>query len=606
MIRDIRGWLSLLSRGERAGWAILLVLGVVTAALEGAAAVSMYALLSVLIGGPATTQSSLIGWVVGQIERTNQPPTAVTVAFLATGILVLKNLLQLLAAAGRARVGGATAISVSTRALRAYINAPYVFHLRRHSAELSQNLMTAVPALVGLFDAIVIFVTESLVVGSLFLLLCRVAWFETVVATAVIVVPLLPFVQMSRRAYTRLGAANYEYGLSLHRRLDQVFGAMKELKVLGRERFFYDEAERTLRLRARVGTRHAALENVPRLLTETSFIVGMLVLVMVLAGRPMLGSALLAFVGLYAYAGFRIVPAAHRIALQVNAMHYALSVTSGLWRDLATLSTAEAPSSVIDGSRLPFREAIHFERVSYAYPQADAPVLRDLDFIVQHGACVGIVGATGAGKSTLIDLLLGLLQPTSGRIIVDGRPVTAELRSWQRQLGYVPQSPFFVDDTLRRNIAMGLPDEQIDDERIRASARTAQLEELIASVPDGLDTIIGERGVRLSGGERQRLSVARALYSDPDVLVFDEATSSLDPGTERDLTRAIDQLRGRKTIIIVAHRLSTVEHCDRLLLLEDGRVSADGSYAELFRTNAAFRAIAAISPVDGAPSSSPS
>jgi ATP-binding cassette subfamily C protein len=604
MIRDVRGWLGLLPPRERAGWALLLVLGVVTAALEGAAAIATYALLSVLVGGPVATQAGPVQWLLRQIGRADHPATAVTCAFLATGILVLKNLLQLLAAAGRARVGGATATAVSTRALRAYVTAPYVFHLRRHSSELSQNLMAAVPALVRLFDSVVILVSESLVIGGLFVLLCRVAWFETLVATVVIVAPLLPFVRISRRAYTRLGAANYDLGLTLHRTLDQAFGAIKELKVLGRERFFYDQAEDTLRQRARVGTRHAALENVPRLLAETSFIAGMLALVIVLAGRPSLGSGLLPFVGLYAYAGFRIVPAAHRIAYQVSAIHHALAVTASLWRDLATLPSNDALSSAGDGSRLPFNVAIHVDHVSYIHPQAAAPTLRDLDITIRHGACVGIVGATGAGKSTLIDLLLGLLEPTSGRITVDGRPVAPELRRWQRQLGYVPQAPFFVDDTLRRNIALGLPDDQIDEARIRTSAQTAQLDALIVSLPDGLDTIIGERGVRLSGGERQRLSVARALYHDPDVLIFDEATSSLDAGTERDLTRAIDQLRGRKTIIIIAHRLSTVEQCDRLLLLADGAVSADGTYTELLRTNTAFRTIAARDPIDGAPSSS--
>lgn len=219
---------------------------------------------------------------------------------------------------------------------------------------------------------------------------------------------------------------------------------------------------------------------------------------------------------------------------------------------------------------------------------------------------MGIVGATGTGKSTLVDLVLGLLEPTAGRITVDHAPISADVRGWQRQLGYVPQSPFFVDDTLRRNIGLGLPDQQIDDDRIWSSARTAQLEELIASLPGGLDTVIGERGVRLSGGERQRVSIARALYHDPDVLVFDEATSSLDPSTERDLTRAIDLLRGRKTIVIIAHRLTTVEHCDRLLLLKDGRVAAEGSYAELAGTNAVFRAMAAMEPAGAARHSSSS
>jgi ATP-binding cassette subfamily C protein len=209
---------------------------------------------------------------------------------------------------------------------------------------------------------------------------------------------------------------------------------------------------------------------------------------------------------------------------------------------------------------------------------------------------VGIVGATGAGKTTLVDLILGLHTPSSGEIRIDGSPLERVLRRWQDAIGYVPQSLYLVDDTLRRNIALGVPDARIDEAAVWSALRVAQLERFVAGLPAGLDSAVGERGVRLSGGERQRIAIARALYHDPDVLVFDEATASLDPATERELTEAFDALRGRKTLLVIAHRLSTVERCDRLLLLRNGRIEADGPYSVLVERSEAFRIHAGLQP----------
>jgi len=192
-----------------------------------------------------------------------------------------------------------------------------------------------------------------------------------------------------------------------------------------------------------------------------------------------------------------------------------------------------------------------------------------------------VVGPSGAGKSTLIDVLLGLLPPTAGRITVDGRDIASALRSWQRHIGYVPQEPFILDDTVRRNVAFGLPDAEIDDRRVLAALRVAQVADVVASLPRGLDTVLGERGTRLSGGQRQRIAIARALYYEPEVLVFDEATSALDTPTERELIAALDALRGVKTLIVIAHRLTTVRRCDRLAVLRDGRVAAVGPYEDV-------------------------
>jgi ATP-binding cassette subfamily C protein len=230
--------------------------------------------------------------------------------------------------------------------------------------------------------------------------------------------------------------------------------------------------------------------------------------------------------------------------------------------------------------------------VSYAYAGESDAVLVDVSLTIARGESIGLVGPSGSGKSTLVDLLLGLLEPTAGRITVDGRDVASTLGSWQRQIGYVPQEPFILDDTIRRNVAFGIADREIDDRRVTTALKLAQLADFVTTLPRGLDTMLGERGTRLSGGQRQRVAVARALYHEPDVLVFDEATSALDTVTERDLIDSLEALRGVKTLVVIAHRLTTVRRCDRLALLRDGRLAAVGSYDELLARDAGFRAMA--------------
>jgi ABC-type multidrug transport system fused ATPase/permease subunit len=225
--------------------------------------------------------------------------------------------------------------------------------------------------------------------------------------------------------------------------------------------------------------------------------------------------------------------------------------------------------------------SITIENLSFSYETASTQALTGVSIDIARGEAVGLVGPSGSGKSTLVDILLGLLEPTSGRVLVDGDDIHDNLRGWQDQIGYVPQSIFLTDDTLRRNVAFGLPKDQIDHDAVKSAIRSAQLEDFVASLPDGLDTIVGERGVRLSGGQRQRIGIARALYHNPDVLVLDEATSSLDTETEHGVMQAVQALQGEKTVIIVAHRLSTVEYCDRLYRLENARIVDEGTFSEV-------------------------
>jgi ATP-binding cassette subfamily C protein len=283
------------------------------------------------------------------------------------------------------------------------------------------------------------------------------------------------------------------------------------------------------------------------------------------------------------------VPAANRVGWRVNQVRSAAASVESLHDDYLLVAGTDWEHAAAERQSAQFCESIVLERVSYIFAQADNAALQDISLTIRFGESIGIVGPTGAGKTTLVDLVVGLLRPSSGRILIDGNDLGSRLLAWKRNIGYVPQSIFLIDDSLRRNIALGIGDPEIDEGRLRAAVRMAQLERFVAELPQGLETSVGERGIRLSGGERQRVGIARALYHDPDLLVFDEATSALDLSTEAALAEAIEALHGKKTLLVVAHRLSSVLRCDRLVFMSEGRIRACGSYDDLLRDHPEFQ-----------------
>jgi ATP-binding cassette subfamily C protein len=285
-----------------------------------------------------------------------------------------------------------------------------------------------------------------------------------------------------------------------------------------------------------------------------------------------------------------VVPSANRIMLNAGNWRTGRAFAQSAIADFRALGRTSVRPAGIEPV-MSFADALVCEDVSFSYEAGATPAIRHVYLRLNAGESLGIVGTTGSGKSTLIALLLGLLQPTSGRILIDGGPLIGFERAWQRLIGYVPQDPYLLDDTLRRNVAFGVADAAIDDQRVARACTLAQLDDFIRQLPQGMDTMLGEDGARLSGGQRQRVAIARALYNDPAILVFDEATAALDNQTEREVTKAIATLHGSRTLMVIAHRLSTVQGCDRLIFLQDGRVAAAGTYDELLQ-NAAFRAMA--------------
>jgi ABC-type multidrug transport system fused ATPase/permease subunit len=304
-----------------------------------------------------------------------------------------------------------------------------------------------------------------------------------------------------------------------------------------------------------------------------------------------------AVLGVFAYAALRLLPSVNRIVLNLGYLRFGSAAVQVVTSELALVRTR--PPRAAEPAPLSFELSIRLEDVSIRYTTSGPEVLQHVDLEVPKGSSLGIVGPTGGGKTTIVDLLLGLLPPSAGRVSIDGVDVHENERAWQQLIGLVPQSIFIVDDTLRRNVALGTDDDAIDEACLREAIELAQLEDLVASLPDGLDTTVGENGSRLSGGQRQRVAIARALYRHPQVLIFDEGTSALDPITEADLVVSLENLRERHTLIAVAHRLTTVRACDQIIVVRYGGIAARGTYDELLIQDPSFRRMAGGVPLPG-------
>jgi len=326
------------------------------------------------------------------------------------------------------------------------------------------------------------------------------------------------------------------------------------------------------------------------LVIETSLIWFILIFFAITIARGDDALGTLSVLGLFAYAGLRLQPSLQKIVAGFNSIRFSTARTEDIHRDLRLIE--KSPAQEEPDAPLELRDETRLTNVSYRYEGADSNALTNVNLSIKRGEQVGICGPTGGGKSTLVDLIAGLLSPASGRITVDGKDLARNTRAWQRNLGIVPQTVFLIDDSLRRNIALGVSDTQIDEAAVADAVTLAQLDGFVKSLPDGLNTVVGERGVRLSGGERQRIAIARALYNRPDVLIFDEGTSALDNTTEQRLMDSLKHLRGSHTIILVAHRLSTVRETDKVVFVENGRIAGIGTFQGLRESNESFRRMA--------------
>lgn len=576
---------------ERRQWALLSILGAFTACLETLGGAAVYALVA-LLNDPGTALGHPRLLAAHRLMPSQNAETQlVWLIVLVAGFHLFRSGAQLALGYLQRRLSNDAIAAFGARLFRVYMQAPYSFHLRRNSAELTQNILGAAALVFGVLNSATSVLTQMLVVAGLLAVAFWASPLATFVTATAVFGVLAIFLRVTRERYEVWGETRYALQTAIVKQVRHGLDGIKELKVLGREAHFHESFARDQALAMRVDTIQGTLAHVPRLLTEALFGAGVLLAVAAARfnGTPL--AALLPLLGLYAYIGLRAIPAANGIAAEIGSIRMALGATRVVLDDLRGFESD--PVTAAAERPIAF-ETLSLGDVSFRYPGASQDAVSGIDLVFRRGESIGIAGATGAGKTTLADLLLGLHTPTSGSILVNGRPLPESLRAWQAQLGYVPQDLTLVDDSLRRNVALGIPDDQIDDTRLREALRVAQLEGFVAGLPEGIDTLVGESGARVSGGERQRVAIARALYHDPALVVLDEATASLDPATERDLVRALETLGERRTLIVIAHRMSALEACDRVILLAGGRIVDEGRFEDLIRRSVPFRRLAAV------------
>ena len=463
-----------------------------------------------------------------------------------------------------------------------YLRQPYMFHLQRNSSTLMRNAKNATAIVTCGVDPFLVLLTDGLVAIAMFALLIAVEPVGTLAVLLVFGLSTFVFQRTTRRRIDNWGYQVDYHETKILQHLQEGFGGAKDVKVLGRENEFLSQHEKHLGESIRINRIYNVILTLPRSFMEIITIVGLCLLVvsMVVRGREL--ADIVPILGLFAAAAFRVMPSINRLLMATQTLIFNRSIIASVYQDFLL----DSPDSLTVKSNTKFASQLELMDVSFQYPTAATASLQNVSLVVKRGEAVGFVGPSGAGKSTLVDVILGLFAPTSGVVKVDGQDVQQNLRNWQNQIGYVPQAIYLTDDTLRRNVAFGLNDENIDDNLVRDAIRLAQLEDFVATLPEKLDTVVGERGVRLSGGQRQRIGIARALYHNPSVLVLDEATSSLDTPTEHGVMQAVQALQGSKTVLIVAHRLSTVEYCDRLYKIENARIIEEGTFDEVVQRSA--------------------
>jgi ABC-type multidrug transport system fused ATPase/permease subunit len=593
LLTTVRQALHLMGRESRGRGLLLLVVAIGTSLLEVLAAAMIYLLLGLVADPSGTVELPVIGNIRELAGDMSEKTLLLTLIGIMIGFFIVRAAALMTAEYLLSRAVNSAAARLSQKLVRGYLRLPFAYHLQHNSAELIRNGHQAtLQVAANVFNPMIRICAEAALALSMLVLLVSVSPLGAALALLVVggtTVALLFFVQPRLR---RIGNTAHAMHLETLESLQQSLNGVRDVKILGREDAFADIYGRGRKRLARTMYIQAAIANLPRVAMETAMVGFILVLFAITLAMGEGGQGALSVLGLFAYAGLRLQPSLQRIVGGLNSLKWSTALIADLYSDLRTIE--EYADSGGSDAPIRFERDIHLDNVAFGYEGTDVDALGGVDMVIRRGEQIGICGPSGGGKTTLVDIISGLLAPSAGRVLVDGHDIASSTRGWQRNLGMVPQTVFLIDDTFTRNIALGIADEDIDEAALHDAVHLAQLDDFIASLDLGLETVVGERGVRISGGERQRIAIARALYNRPQVLIFDEGTSALDNMTERELMLSLKRLRGSHTILLVAHRLSTVRDSDRVVFVKDGRIGGIDTFEGLVKSNPAFREMAEI------------
>ena len=564
----------LLDRRQKLAMAGLMVLMVIGAFLRTAGVGLLVQVVSVVIDPGAVEKSAMVRGFYDFLGCQDFQSFSVTVMALLIVTFAVKNVFLFVQQKLTFAFVYTNQFRTSERMMRNYLRRGYEFYLNADTAVVQRSITSDVNNMYALILALLQLLSDGVV--SLFVVsYCLMANGLMTMLLAFSLVALMAAIKkVLKPVMHKAGEDNQNYYSSLFKWISQTVQGIKEVKIICKEQYFVDEYRKCGKGYVDAVQRYSLYNNVPKLLIETVCIGVMMGYMIVLTLTGTSTENMLEVLSTLAAAAFVLLPAVNRINNQINSIAYFepffMGVSDNLQEEIE--DDRVDMSFAAEAEKLPLERSIELRDITYAYPNTEKLIFDHAELEIAIGSAVGIVGTSGAGKSTIVDVLLGLLEVRSGAIYADGVDVKTCYRAFLKNIGYIPQMIFMLDDTIRRNVAFGVHDQDIDEERIWEVLREAQLDEFVKSLPEGLDTGIGERGIRLSGGQRQRIGIARALYYDPEVLILDEATSALDNDTEAAIMDSINRLHGRKTLVIIAHRLQTIEKCDVVYRVEDGKI----------------------------------
>ncbi|TVR29706.1 MAG: ABC transporter ATP-binding protein [Spirochaetaceae bacterium] len=599
MIKGLRLLWTVFSRAERRKFVILCLMLLMLALLEVVGIGSIAPFLAVAAQPELIETNRYLNWAYTTFGFDSHRAFFVALGIAVAGFIVVRNMFNALTDYAKARFAHGRGHTMARQLLARYLGHPYIFFLNQNSADLSKNVLSEVQTLMKGFlipflDGLANLVIAALIIGFLIAINPAVSG---VVAVVIVLMYGGTYGLIRSRLY-KLGKQRIKANRERFKATSEALGGIKDVKMLGKEKVFVDRFSGPSRRMATLLARKKILGAVPKYFLQSIMFGGIILGVTLVIATQDDFAALIPLIGVYAYAANRLQPAFKNMFKDLAQLRSHQAVVELVHKHLNVDHAERLPKFKLrEIQPLPFERRIALQDIRFRYPDTDEDVIKEQSLEIQKNSIVGLVGPTGCGKTTLVDIILGLLPPTAGRILIDDTPLDeTNMRNWQVNLGYVPQHIYLSDDSITRNIAFGIPDEDIDTDAVRRAAHIANLGDFIETeLPRHYDTVVGERGVRLSGGQRQRLGIARAVYTDPQVLILDEATSALDGLTEDAIMDAIHSLTGTKTIIIIAHRLTTLVECDTIFMLDKGRITARGNYQELLAQNSRFQRMAKVS-----------
>ncbi len=570
----------LLDRKQKWTMAGLLVMMLIGAILEVASIGIVVPVVSIVMDENAINDGGIVQTLYELLPVNSVRQFTIVIMLSLIAAFIVKNIFLFIQQKFMLAFVYGNQFSTSERLMKNYLRKNYEFYLNADTAVVQRNITSDVNNMYALILALLQLLSEGIVFACLVAVLFWQDPVMTILVTVVLLLVLFIIKVVLKPIMHKAGEDNQNFYSGLFKLISQTVMGIKEVKVSGKEQYFVDEYVVCGKGYVNAVQKYSLYNNIPRLLIETVMIICMVsyMLYLLLQGTGV--ETMIPTISAFGVAAMRLLPSANRINNQLNTIAFTepffMGVSDSL-QDEINGENIDMSFAKESDTKLPVKETIELKDITYAYPNTEKLIFDHADLSIPVGSSVGIVGTSGAGKSTVVDILLGLLKPQTGHIYADGVDTMENYRAWIKNIGYIPQMIFMLDSTIRENVAFGVHRDKIDEARVWEVLKEAQLDEFVRTLPDGLDTTIGERGIRLSGGQRQRIGIARALYGDPEVLVLDEATSALDNDTEAAIMDSINRLHGKKTLVIIAHRLQTIEKCDMIYRVENGKATLEKS-----------------------------